>query len=766
MQSIGEIFQQALRIHQSGRLPEAEALYRQVLAADPNNADALHLLGVVAHQVGRHDLAVDHIGRAIRLQPSVPHYRVNLGNALRALGRLAEAEASYRDALKLKPDFADAYGNLGGVLRRLGRLDEAKASYEEALRLTPAFPEAQNNLGNVLKDLGRLDDAEASYREALRQRPNYAEAQNNLGILQAQRRDFAKAAAAFEDAISAKPDFAAAYDGLGFAQLELGDYTAAFASFRSAIRRDPGHPQFWANWADCMSRHAFSFVTVDAQIFDDLLQLLDQPETQAKIVAQTIFAALRHHPEFSQVVSMSVGAGDYARTAQRLSAIPLLLRVLELAAVNDPEVERSLTVLRRALLEDALSGRRDIGALPFSAVLAQQCFLNEYMFAETSEEAATAERLAAEIAALLERGEAVPPAWIAALGAYRALHDFAWAPKLLQRQWPDEIDTLLRVQVREPLAERSLQGAIASLSPVKDTVSQAVRGQYEENPYPRWTKAGLHLRAEPLERIVRQLFPQAEFSARSFPERSEILIAGCGTGRQAIDAATKYANARILAVDLSRASLAYAVRKTQELGVGNVEYAQADILELGALTRRFDVIECAGVLHHLRDPLAGWRVLTTLLRDAGLMRIGLYSETARRSVVKARAWIAAQGYSSSPQDIRRCREHILRLAADPAAAAAEPELAGLAQWGIYSLSECRDLLFHVQEHRFTLRQISSALTSLGLEFLGFEDRLAIQAFRRRYPEPAALTSLVAWHDFETANPDTFIGMYQFWCRKA
>src|SRR5258708_31240630 len=98
------------------------------------------------------------------------------------------------------------------------------------------------------------------------------------------------------------------------------------------------------------------------------------------------------------------------------------------------------------------------------------------------------------------------------------------------------------------------------LSPVKDTVSQAVGGQYEENPYPRWTKAGLHLRAAPLERIVRQLFPQAEISARSFPERSEILIAGCGTGRPAIDAAPKYAHARILAVHLSPASPAHAVR--------------------------------------------------------------------------------------------------------------------------------------------------------------------------------------------------------------
>ena len=97
----------------------------------------------------------------------------------------------------------------------------------------------------------------------------------------------------------------------------------------------------------------------------------------------------------------------------------------------------------------------------------------------------------------------------------------------------------------------------------------------------------------------------------------------------------------MLAVDLSLTSLAYAVRKTRELGIGNIEYRQADILALGALTERFDVVDCTGVLHHLADPVAGWRILCSLLRPGGLMRIGLYSEQARRHVVRAREFIAA-----------------------------------------------------------------------------------------------------------------------------
>src|SRR5262249_43901792 len=129
----------------------------------------------------------------------------------------------------------------------------------------------------------------------------------------------------------------------------------------------------------------------------------------------------------------------------------------------------------------------------------------------------------------------------------------------------------------------------------------------------------------------------------------------------ALYTASRFARSRVLAVDLSTSSLAYALRKTRELGVANVVYGQADILELRGLNRQFDLIESMGVLHHLREPLAGWRALVDILRPGGLMRIGLYSELGRRGVVRAREWIAARGYTPTPQDIRRLRQDIFAL---------------------------------------------------------------------------------------------------------
>src|SRR5262249_36781836 len=130
----------------------------------------------------------------------------------------------------------------------------------------------------------------------------------------------------------------------------------------------------------------------------------------------------------------------------------------------------------------------------------------------------------------------------------------------------------------------------------------------------------------------------------------DILIAGCGTGRHATQVAQLYPNARVLAVDISMPSLAYARRKTRELGLRNIEYVQAHILELGTIDRSFDRIESVGVLHHLAEPTSGWRVLVSLLRPGGTMRIGLYSELARRVVTEARARIAARGYRATVDD--------------------------------------------------------------------------------------------------------------------
>ena len=323
-----------------------------------------------------------------------------------------------------------------------------------------------------------------------------------------------------------------------------------------------------------------------------------------------------------------------------------------------------LMFLRRAMIEETTAGKTDEKGLPFSAALALHCFTNEYIFSETDEEKAAVEHLQQQIVVLVEKKRDVPPSFVAALGAYRPLYGFSWAQELGDREWAGDIKNVIERQISEPDEERSLRSRIPHLTSIQNTVSQSVREQYEESPYPRWIKTGIRdengaigavLRGPPL-----HLDPQDYES----PETPEILVAGCGTGQHALTMAPRFSNARVLAVDLSLSSLSYALRKTKELGSTNIEYAQGDIMELGGLGRQFDLIECVGVLHHLGDPLAGWRVLVDILRPGGLMKIGIYSETARQNIIRGRSLIADKGYTASADDIRRCRQDIIAMAED------------------------------------------------------------------------------------------------------
>jgi len=449
-----------------------------------------------------------------------------------------------------------------------------------------------------------------------------------------------------------------------------------------------------------------------------------------------------------------LGAGGLAAVARHA----LLRCLLQAAPVADAELERLLTSLRAGLLAmaEAEAAAVDPELVAFACALARQCFLGEQAFALTGQELSAAQRLREEVAAAANARAAVPELRLAMLAAYVPLHDVPAAASLLELPWSQAMDCLLAQQLREPAQERKLRAEIPVLTAVDDPVSRAVRQQYEDNPYPRWERSAPAGPPMSFDQYLRRRLPAAAFHPL---QRSgcDFLIAGCGTGQHAIETAQRFADSHVLAIDLSLASLGYAARKSRELGCRNLELAQADLLRLAELGRRFDVIECSGVLHHLADPFAGWRALLSQLRPGGFMMVGLYSEIARAPIVAARAFIAERGYGSAADDIRRCRQDIL-------AQGLFKDIVSSADF--FSLSGCRDLLLHVQEHRLTLPQIADFLAASGLGFLGFELEAAT---RRRYleqhPQDAAMTDLARWDRFEREHPRTFAGMYQFWVQK-
>ena len=236
---IGTAFKQGIAHHQAGRLAEAEALYRRVLAVQPRHFDSLHLLGVIAHQRGNNVDAVRQIDAALTLNSNIAGAHSNRGNALLALGRFEDAIASYDRAIALQPDFAGAFYNRGNALREMDRLEDALASYDRAVALAPDHADTLDNRGVVLAALMRLDEALASFDRAVALRPDHANAFNNRGKTLADLKRLPDAIASFDRAIALKPDYADAFNNRGIALRDLERHAEALASFDRARALKP-----------------------------------------------------------------------------------------------------------------------------------------------------------------------------------------------------------------------------------------------------------------------------------------------------------------------------------------------------------------------------------------------------------------------------------------------------------------------------------------------------------------------------------------------
>ena len=237
------MLQEALSLHKKGKLDDASALYRKILARNPRNADALHLLGVIEFQRKNPSAAIELIDRAIKIEPNNAAFFSNRGLALRDLKRFEDALASYDRALALLPDYAEAFYNRGNALRSLKRFDDAVASYERALALQPDYADALFNRGNALRDLKRFDDALASYDRALAIKPDHAEALNNRGVALRELKRFNDALASFDRALAIRPGYAEAFNSRGNALSDLKRFDDALASYDRALALLPDYAE-------------------------------------------------------------------------------------------------------------------------------------------------------------------------------------------------------------------------------------------------------------------------------------------------------------------------------------------------------------------------------------------------------------------------------------------------------------------------------------------------------------------------------------------
>lgn len=736
-----QLFIQALRLaadHFSvGRWAEAADQARLALKLAPGDANALNLLASATMESKRPDEAIPLFKRAVVAEPKSPFLRFNLGEAYRRTGAYALAVPCFQRAAALKPDFGEAIALAAESLLMTGREDEAERHLEKALRLAPKLPSALHG----------------------------------LGLLQLQRGAPAAAIPNFLSALAAIPPGHSLYPSLmanlGRAYLQIGDGLAGFEALSHAIEGRPEDAGLWNLLASGL-RHT-SVVPQSEQFRRILLALFDRGAVNPRDLATAAIASLAHNEDIARLLNRIDGCpGDVqallrsdAGTAAQLVGDPLFRKVLATAPVPSVPVELLLVQLRSDLLAMVeVSPEAGADEFELAICLAHQSFLNEYAHFATPDEEERIDRLidALDRNTLGERaGDGVG---VAVVAAYRPLIRTPLARHLGKRQWP-ELANVLREQLEEPDQEAAIRAQLPVLKPATDATSLAVQGQYEESPYPRWTRCNVRVPL-PFATAIKRALPH--LLQRELPDvaNPRTLIAGCGTGLEMMRVVNSYQGASVQAVDLSAASLAYAARKAGEYGVLNVKFMQADILDLALLGEQFDLIESFGVLHHMANPAAGLAVLASLLKPKALISVGLYSQIGRRAVVEARAHIGRKAYPATPDGIRSLRRDLMlnRLPE------LEPVMSPASDF--WTMSDCRDLLFHVNEHRFTLPQIAEMLESAGLAFLGVEfghdaDRTR---FLTEHDSPKAVGDVAALHHHEIAHPEVFGDTYRIWAQRS
>lgn len=228
---VDAVFQEAIALHEKGQLRKAAVIYERILSSNPRHSEALHLLGVVAYQLGNHALAIELISQSIDINPTLAGAHSNLGNVLKDVNRLDEALASYDTAIALKADYAGAHYNRGLALKRLKRLDEAIASYDRAIALRADYAEAYNNRGNALRDLNRLEEALDSYDRAIALRVDDSEAHNNRGLVLKDLMRLEEALLSHDRAIVLKQEFADAHLNKSLLILLRGDLISGWTLY-------------------------------------------------------------------------------------------------------------------------------------------------------------------------------------------------------------------------------------------------------------------------------------------------------------------------------------------------------------------------------------------------------------------------------------------------------------------------------------------------------------------------------------------------------
>ena len=439
----------------------------------------------------------------------------------------------------------------------------------------------------------------------------------------------------------------------------------------------------------------------------------------------------------------------------QLTDLKLLNLCIDECVVCDIHFEKFLKILRKSILFNRQKVKNKVEILKLTTNLAINSYLNEYIWSVTIDEKKEIEKLKGNLDNSFKLDCTIDDLEYICLGMYLKLSNFNFYNSIKFSNITEKFKT---ITITNNFEEKKLKSSIKTISNLNNQTTKKVKGQYERFPYPQWIYTDTNLQITDIVNFIKSF--NLDYNNKIFDKSKihNILIAGCGTGKEIVDRARMISNVNITAIDISKSSLAYALRKCNEYQINNAELFQCDILNIDKLNKNFDMILCNGVLHHMKEPIRGLEKLYNSLNKNGLMKISLYSKLGRSTISNFQEQAKKNYLLNNIENLRIFRDKIIDDYS---------KLNNFIYWSdFYKTSEFKDLICHEMEHQFTISKIDKMLSKLGLKFCGFVNVAnVVDNFINHYQSSDFMYDLNKWNEFENKFKNSFAYMYQFWIEK-
>ena len=682
-------------------------------------------------------------------------------------GRLSQLIATKTTILNQHHDNAEVLSILASAHSGLGQNDEALQLFFEAEKKAPDNFLINFNIGNIYLLQYKYREAKQYFEKSIKVKPSFSEALNNLGYCQQELNEFNDALENFKKAIEYNPKYLMAMHNIKTNYVKT-NRLLEMIEFLISLHEEHRDNKDIRNFISS-SLHVLNVSKLDKKVAPMISDFIRDESIDSKGLGRNSQMIIDNHindiydESFEKIIKDLLPKCDN----QILQLIYAHLNNLPILSIN---FEILISKLRDGFFKEWKKNKNrffinDIGK-NFIKVIAYQMNLNDYLFSSSITKNEL-EELQEHIINTLNQDGNIDIEILYLFQSFEPVRKNNKLTKLIHNLLNNNnyFDSFYNEFIDDFVKSKNYINDIEKLKEIKDDVSVAVESFYEEDPYPRWKKLTLNTNKINFESTITNELTMSKFNpvklAKYRTETVETLVAGCGTGRDALTFALNVNNTNVTAVDLSSASLSYAIMKSEQYGARNIHFMKGDLLDVDHLNKEFDYIISGGVLHHMKDPLEGLKTLSRNLKDGGYMTISLYSEFARTSVTNLREKIRKENLSFDKNDIRKFREDN-RFNDDE-------NFKLISQFSdYYNLNEVKDLLFHIQEHLFTPLSLKTLIDSSGLQFLGFRLRRqdTVDGYRLRYPNDFEGLNLDNWNEYEKiVDHNIFSGMYTFTCVK-